>query len=69
LKMPMTVQEVFRMSRQEGLSIKDIAAELNLSEQTVKNYISSALQCLRTYLKKDNLSFILALAAACAFKN
>lgn len=68
LKMPVTVQDVFRLSRKEGLSIKEIAARLDLSEQTVKNYISSALQCLRTYLKKDNLSFILALASACVFK-
>jgi RNA polymerase sigma-70 factor (ECF subfamily) len=68
LKMPATVQDVFRLSRKEGLSIKEIAARLNLSEQTVKNYISSALQSLRTYLKKDNLSFVLALASACLFK-
>ena len=68
LKMPLTVQDVFRLSRKEGLSIKEIAARLDLSEQTVKNYISSALQTLRAYLKKDNLSFILALASACVFK-
>lgn len=69
LKMPVTVQDVFRLSRKEGLSIKEIAARLDLSEQTVKNYISSALQCLRAYLKKDNLSFILALASVCIFKS
>lgn len=68
LKMPVTVQDVFRLSRKEGLSIKEIAARLDLSEQTVKNYISSALQSLRAYLKKENLSFILALASACIFK-
>lgn len=68
LKMPVTVQDVFRLSRKEGLSIKEIAVKLDLSEQTVKNYISSALQCLRAYLKKDNLSFILALATLCVFK-
>ena len=68
LKMPATVQDVFRLSRKEGLSIKEIAARLDLSEQTVKNYISTALQSLRAYLKKENLSFILALASACIFK-
>lgn len=68
LKMPVTVQDVFRLSRKEGLSIKEIAVKLDLSEQTVKNYISSALQCLRAYLKKDNLSFILTLASLCVFK-
>lgn len=68
LKMPATVQQVFRLSRTEGLSIKEIAATLNLSEQTVKNYISSALQVLRGYLVKDNLSFVWAIASACLFK-
>ncbi|EHQ25928.1 RNA polymerase sigma factor [Mucilaginibacter paludis] len=67
-KMPLTVQHVFRLSRNEGLSVKEIAVTLNLSEQTVKNYISAALQALRVYLVKDNLAFVLALASACLFK-
>jgi RNA polymerase sigma factor (sigma-70 family) len=66
-KMPATVQDVFRLSRNEGLSIREIAALLNLSEQTVKNYISLALQSLRLYLTKENLSFVLALACYLTF--
>ncbi|EOR96531.1 RNA polymerase ECF-type sigma factor [Arcticibacter svalbardensis MN12-7] len=68
LKLSVTVQDVFWLSRKEGLSIKEIAVRLDLSEQTVKNYITSALQCLRAYLKEDNLSFIFALASAYFFK-
>lgn len=68
LKMPPTVQDVFRLSRNEGLSIKEIATKLNLSEQTVKNYITSALQSLRAYIRKDNLSFVLTVASACLFR-
>lgn len=67
LKMPQVVQEVFRLSRQEGLSVREIAARLGLNEQTVRNYLSTALKSLRAYLKKDNLAFMLALASACWF--
>ncbi|EHQ26133.1 RNA polymerase sigma factor [Mucilaginibacter paludis] len=67
LKMPKAVQEVFRLSRQEGLSVREIAIQLGLNEQTVRNYLSTALQSLRAYLKKDNIAFVLALASACWF--
>jgi RNA polymerase sigma-70 factor (ECF subfamily) len=42
---------VFVMSRNEGLSNKEIASQLNLSVQTVKNQISSALKFIRNSLK------------------
>lgn len=42
---------VFIMSRNEGLSNKEIASQLNLSVQTVKNQISSALKFIRNSLK------------------
>lgn len=45
--MPEKMQQIFRMSREEEISIADIAAQLNLSEQTVKNQISNALKRLR----------------------
>ena len=69
LKMPATVQEVFQLSRGEGLSVKEIAVKMNLSEQTVKNYISMALQSLRAYLKQGDLSFFLALASFYLFND
>jgi len=69
LKMPETVQQVFQLSRKEGLSVKEIAAKMDLSEQTVKNYISIVLQSLRTYLKQGDLSFFLALASFYLFND
>lgn len=50
-KMPRTMKAVFSLSRKEAKSIKDIAFELSLSEQTVKNNISLALDRLRLKLK------------------
>ncbi len=46
-KLPARMQEIFRLSREEELSIPEIASRLNLSEQTVKNQLSSALSRLR----------------------
>lgn len=50
-KMPTTMQSAFNLSRLEGLSIKEIAYQLSLSEQTVKNNISLALNKLRLWSK------------------
>ncbi len=46
------VQEVYRLSRNEHLSIRDIAIRLNRSEQTVKNQLSTAIAQLRVLLEK-----------------
>lgn len=44
------VKEIFLLSRKENLSITEIADKLQLSEQTVKNQLSTALKHLRTSL-------------------
>lgn len=48
--MPDRMQLIFRMSREHHISIADIARQLNLSEQTVKNQITQALKRLKTSL-------------------
>lgn len=50
-KMPTTMQSAFNLSRVEGLSIKEIALRLSISEQTVKNNISLALNRLKLKVK------------------
>ncbi|WP_270087598.1 RNA polymerase sigma factor [Sphingobacterium sp. SYP-B4668] len=49
--MPLTMQSVFKLSRVEDMSIKEIAAQLSISEQTVKNNISLAISRLRLLVK------------------
>jgi len=44
-------REVFRLSREEGLSHKQIAEKLNISVRTVEFHISGTLRALRTELK------------------
>jgi RNA polymerase sigma-70 factor (ECF subfamily) len=54
-RLPARMQEIFRMSREEDCSIADIAHQLNLSEQTVKNQLTEALKRLRSSLhSRDN---------------
>jgi RNA polymerase sigma-70 factor (family 1) len=57
-KMPDTTRTVFRMSRIEQKSVKEIAVALDLSEQTVKNNISIALKQLRKRMVSNNISLL-----------
>ena len=61
-RMPVNVRRCFTLSREEGKSIREIAAELMLSEKTVKNNISDALKRLRLHLgsySAETLSILL----------
>lgn len=59
-KMPVNVQNVFRLSRIEHLPIKEIANKLSLSEQTVKNNLSIALKRLHARLQRmETISLLL----------
>ncbi|MES2456132.1 MAG: RNA polymerase sigma-70 factor [Bacteroidota bacterium] len=55
--LPEKCQTVYRMSRDQGLSQKQIAEKLEVSEKTVEWHISNALKALRSGLK----SFFLTL--------
>lgn len=46
-ELPPKMREVFELSRNQDLSYQEIAAQLAISEQTVKNQVSSALKILR----------------------
>lgn len=61
-QLPDRRREIFVMSRFRGLSIKEIAAELNISHKTVENQLTAALKFLRTNLNKEGISAILFFA-------
>lgn len=49
-KLPAQRRKIFLLSRQDGLTFREIAAQLNISPKTVKNAIFAALADIRTYL-------------------
>lgn len=51
-KMPVNMKLSFRLSRVENKSVREIADELSLSEQTVRNNVSMALERLRLQTKR-----------------
>ena len=50
---------IFEMSKEEGLSNQEIALKLGISEQSVRNQLSSALKVLREELIRIGFSFAL----------
>lgn len=61
-KLPERQKEIFRKSRLEGKSTKEIAEELKLTPGTIDNYISEALKFIRGRLRKEDLALILFLS-------
>lgn len=48
--LPQKCKEVYKLSREEYLSHKEIASRLNISTKTVENHLTKALRQLRTSL-------------------
>lgn len=48
--LPPKMREVFELSRKYNLTYKEIGAQLNLSEQSVRSHVKNALKILRTKL-------------------
>lgn len=49
-QLPPKIREVYLLSREYHLTVREIAERLNISEQTVKNQLTSALKQLRLSL-------------------
>ncbi|OQP58970.1 RNA polymerase sigma-70 factor [Niastella populi] len=64
-KMPNKMREVFRLSRQEHLSHREIANRLHISEETVKKQIYLALKILKSHLGDASLAMLIAATFIC----
>lgn len=56
--LPQKRQQIYRLSREQGLNHQQIAEQLNLSASTVANQISISLQFIRDFINRDGLSII-----------
>lgn len=59
-KMPGKMREVFRLSRHEHLTHREIADRLHISEETVKKQIYLALKILKSNLGNTSLAMLIA---------
>ena len=57
-KLPPQQQLVFKLSRVEGLSHKEIAEQLHISPNTVKNHLVEALKTLKSHLKYSDFLYL-----------
>lgn len=52
-QLPPQQKLIYKMAKQGSISRDEIARQLNISPNTVRNHLSSAVEYLRTCLKKD----------------
>ena len=57
--LPSQQKQIFQMAKVEGLSHKDIAAQLKISHLTVKTHMAKALRSIRHYLLPHLSNFLL----------
>ena len=58
-KLPEKQRIIFKKSRQEGKSSREIATEMGLSSGTVDNYLSESLRFIRNQLKDKDFVLLL----------
>ncbi len=51
-QLPAQQMQVYKLSKEEGLSREEIAVKLNLSPNTVRNHLHEALKSIRSYIGK-----------------
>lgn len=51
--------EIFRLAKVQGLSLDDVAEEMNISKRTVKNHLTRAMKSLRKHLQSAAAASVL----------
>lgn len=60
-RLPPQTQKIYRLSREQGLKNQEIAAQLGLSPQTIKNTLTNAAKSIKTYLAEKGIVLPLSL--------
>ena len=58
-KLPLRRKTVYKLSRQEGMKIREIADKLNISPRTAEHHLASALKFLKDELSENSLLVML----------
>lgn len=58
-KLPPQQQLVFKLCKQEGKSREDVARQLHISPNTVKNHLADALKYIRTFLLNSTYTLLI----------
>lgn len=58
-QLPEQRRRVFKMSREQGLKVNEIAEQLSISPQTVKNMLSTSLKQIREHLASAGHPYLL----------
>lgn len=61
LQLPQRQQMIFKLSRIDGLSHKEIADQLHISPNTVKNHMVEALKTLKIHLRYSDFVYFIVL--------
>ncbi len=61
-KLPFRQQQVFRLSREDGKSHKEIARILSIQPKTVENHLHEAIKKIKKQLRKKGLLYMLFVA-------
>lgn len=59
--LPARQQEIFGLSRNEGLSFKEIAEKLEIAPNTAKNHLTRALKAVRSQIRPESFWGIVVL--------
>lgn len=59
--LPGQQQKIYRLSREAGLTRTEIADQLNISPNTVRNHLADALSSIRNYMKDNDAIILLIL--------
>lgn len=65
--LPPQLQQVFRLSRFEGLTHAEIALRMNITRITSKSYMVRALYAIRKYLSQHNDEQFITILVVCLF--
>ena len=57
-QLPFKRRQVFRMARMEGMSRREIARVFNVSENTVRNQLASAMESIQDYLTQKGVLYL-----------